>query len=398
MSCNQSWKQLTSIYLGGAICLPMILIGQELTVRFGFLSALLAILFGNTFLLVIGHASAVLSIEERKSTSEAAEKYFGTDGAKMFAAVIVISMLGWFAIQLNMMALSLSDLLGASISVFTANILLGVLVTLGCMYGMKSLGILANFCVPLMILTLLWALFCAPPPSMMDAQEGSLIRFEAISLVMTVGIAAVIDMPTFFQYARTRKDAVKSSAIMFIVGLPSIECIGAYLGASSNASSLMETLQAGHGYTWSLWIALFMILAGWTTNNTNLFSGGVNASMILSKMSERKRLLLAGAVGTALACTDPLHHLEGFLTILGVGIASVGGAMLCSFAVNKIGYGVSILGNKMGAIVGCLSGIIITFCEVSLTAIPLLDAFLIASLITMILSNRLEAYEPDYTQ
>src|SRR5689334_4893361 len=113
---RQDWWQLSSIQLGGIICLPVFMIGQTLSQTYGFTSAVASILLGNAILLFLGLAAAKMSHEKRKTTMENAVDFFGERGVAFFALSLSLSLLGWFAIQLNMMALGLIDLLALDTS------------------------------------------------------------------------------------------------------------------------------------------------------------------------------------------------------------------------------------------------------------------------------------------
>ncbi len=104
---KQNWRQLLCIQIGGAICLPVIITGQMLVKNYGYLSALGAIILGNFFLMMYAYLTSSMATKERKSTVECVITIFGTKGTHIFGFVFIISMLGWFAIQLNLMTESL---------------------------------------------------------------------------------------------------------------------------------------------------------------------------------------------------------------------------------------------------------------------------------------------------
>ena len=52
---RQNWWQLSSIQIGGAVCLPVIMVGHTLNQSYGFTSAVAAVLIGNFILLALQH-------------------------------------------------------------------------------------------------------------------------------------------------------------------------------------------------------------------------------------------------------------------------------------------------------------------------------------------------------
>jgi purine-cytosine permease-like protein len=100
---QKSWLQLTSIQVGGSICLPVMMVGHVLSKNYGLYTALIAIMLGNLVLLTLGLAAASIGAKARKSTVEQAAFYFGDQGSAFFALLMICCMLGWFAIQLDLM-------------------------------------------------------------------------------------------------------------------------------------------------------------------------------------------------------------------------------------------------------------------------------------------------------
>lgn len=386
----QSWRQLTSIYVGGALCLPVILIGQELCQHYGLLTSLCAILIGNMLLLFLGLAASAMGTSCRKNTMEHAETYFGRRGAAVFALVMIISMLSWFAIQLNMMSLSIIEMVQLATSLqlkpWIANIILGTLITILAKRGMKGMSLLSDIGLPVMIVTLGWAVFSAQPPPITET-AAPLINMGGISLVMAASIAVVIDTPTFFRYARTPRDGTVTTWILFCVALPVIEGIGVYLAASMPGATILETLNGRHGLYWNLWVAAFLLLAGWTTNNTNLFSAIVCMESLYPKGSkvnstgsmDWKACATMGSIGTVLALGDPLQHIEGIINLLGICIGSMGGVMLTSYLLEKkqtLSASLHMVCWGFGVMIGVLELVE----SLTLSSIPLFDAYIGASI------------------
>lgn len=111
-----TWKQLASIEMGGAISLPIIMVGHKLCVSYGWQSALFGVVVGNLLLLIMASLSVLMSVQHRVSTPENAKKYFGEYGGKLFALLLLAAKTSWFAIQLNMMVLSIQEIFHVSMA------------------------------------------------------------------------------------------------------------------------------------------------------------------------------------------------------------------------------------------------------------------------------------------
>ena len=93
---KQNWMELSSIQLGGALCLPVILIGHKIVEHASLFAAIVSIIIGNALLFGGAYLSSRMSHESGKTTPENAETYFGSIGKRFFALIIVGSLACWF--------------------------------------------------------------------------------------------------------------------------------------------------------------------------------------------------------------------------------------------------------------------------------------------------------------
>lgn len=376
---QQNWKQLASIQIGGVICLPMVLIGHTLSQTYGWASACSAIVLGNLGLLGLALLIFQMSYPSRLSTVEQAKAYFGPAGTKLFALAMVVSMTGWFAIQLNVMSMGLMDLINGDATVWS-NLIFGCLITWMALFGIRAINWLANLSLPLLIFTLAYACWASP-----DKEPNSPMPYSlgGISLVLAAAIAAVIDIPTYFRHARTVNHGRLGLLFTFGLALPLIEIVGAYLASQGSEGLLLASLKNSFNPLWNGWIALFLILAGWTTNNTNLYSAAISLKTLIPSWDETKRIMAIGLIGTVLSTADLLHHLELTLSVLGLMVASISAVMLACFLVN------SPLSSHRRHLAASIVGIAIGAASlgewVFFTSFPILDAFLAAGIVTILL-------------
>lgn len=387
MSTIQNWKQLSSIQIGGVICLPAILIGQTLSQSYGFNSAILAIFLGNLVLTLLAFVVASMSYREKKTTIENASLYFGRQGSLLFAWAMLFSLVGWFGIQLNLMSQALLDLCSVSQNspyLIILNTVLGLVMTLIGMYGLRALNTLSDFSIPVLGITLLIAL-TLPVEKSHAISTG--FKLGGISMVIATAIAAVIDLPTFFRHAGSKKDAYKSVLLIFGLAIPLVELAGVYLATSHPGETIIHTLK-GSNILWNCWVALFIILAGWTTNNTNLYSGAVSLNFIFKEATSPQCSWVFGLIGTFIACFNLLDNLEVILGMLGVGIGSMGAVIVTGYLMFRW-KGLPSLsfysGNLFAWSVGTFSGLMSLMGWFSISSIAILDAFLAASCVAILL-------------
>lgn len=397
---KQSWWQLLSIQAGGTICLPVIMVGQLVCQKFGWLAGLLGVGLGNAFLLVIGYLLASLSTYRPQSTVQHAANYFGNQGRLLFASLMIFSMLGWFGIQLNVMSLSgeqLLNMLGVTIPSLFLNIGIGIVLGSVMCFGMKAMKWLSYFSAPLLGITLFYALFSAEGSIPMPAPL-TISWLGGLSLIIGANIAAVIDLPTFFRHAQSSKDARICILLLYGLVVPFIEVVGIYLSAVTGGNSILEVLQTGHGTLWIMWISCFVLLSGWATNNANLYSAITSSYSLPGQLTPTMRTLALGVIGIIVACFNPLGNIEDVLDLLGVTIGGMGAVVLASYLLERSSLKyinipwISILSWLIGISIGIFSSFFYWF----ITGVPAFDAFMASLLTQLILNNiyqRKETYE-----
>ncbi|HEV8053168.1 MAG TPA: hypothetical protein VGP47_11800 [Parachlamydiaceae bacterium] len=395
---HQNWWQMSTIQIGGVICLPVIMVGQALSQNYGFMSAVVSIIIGNAILLILGLVTVKMSVNNRKTTMQNAEEYFGSKGVSFFALAMIISLVGWFGIQLNMMSLGVLDLLSAKESkeswLLLLNISLGLLITFVALRGIKAFTILANLSLPFLLMTLGYAIYTVDPKEII--LESIPFSFAGTSLVIALAIAMVTDLPTYYRHAKTPKDGLISISIIFALILPILEIVGVYLASGNSEGSILDVLKRDNEFLWNSWVALFLVLAGWTTNNLNLYSSAICLQSIMKKIPEKSATLYVGIAGTFLSCFNLLEHLEFVLDVVGIFIASMGSVVISRFLAAEY-FGLMLTPKDHSkSLIAWTIGIAVGFISISgysLTSIALLDAVLGAFIGTILTVNRKELYE-----
>jgi purine-cytosine permease-like protein len=206
-------------------------------------------------------------------------------------------------------------------------------------------------------------------------------------MVIGGGIAGVIDFPTYFQHAKSKKDGIITSVLLFGLALPFIEIVGVCLGFCFPHNSLLTCLIAGGGIFWGFVVSLFLIFAGWTTNNTNIYSVSINSKKMCPKLSQKMRTLIFGLLGAFLSAFCLLSHLSMVLTIMGILLGSMGAITLVSYLMDQF---LRCEIDKKGQIFNLISfmiattiGLLTFFGIFALTHLPILDAFIIAFITTI---------------
>lgn len=374
---KQDWKALSAIQIGGAICLPVLLVGYELCKRVGILSAIFAIVVGNLLLFALAFVTSKMSYEAKKTTAENATSYFGIAGAKIFALLLAISLSFWFAIQSQVMSQDIVQVFGISTSTSLIPMVISLAIVGYAVSGVKSIERLAILAVPLMFITMLLALVIgvvnikALPPLVWNGVDPA-----GISLVLATCILAVVDLPTFFRHAKCNSSAINASFVVFVVATPLIELLGALLYYTTGAETLIQSLFLFDNVLWSCWVSIFILMAGWTTNNTNLYSAASCLLSLKKGITEKTALALSGILLVVVSGVDFINRLILSLDLIGICISSMGGVILAGYCVKKQGYYRS---NMFALALGIVGGFISHYTGGLITPVPLIDALIIAA-------------------
>ncbi|MCG9640523.1 cytosine permease [Vibrio sp. Isolate34] len=332
---KRSWWVISLIWLAIGIDISGLFLGSILSSGIGFEDALLATFIGSSLLAVIAMLCANIGFQAGVSTPLMSSAVFGRNGGKILGFINGISLVGWFAFQADFFAFIMVDALAKYdivISHLTALIGGSVLMMMTAIYGVRALGKLSTYSVPLMVTLITIGLFMAA-----DYQGGAAPTIEdpltlgqAISFVMSIWILAAVAAPDIARYAKTRRDAILGAGIGFLVGNSAIILIALILTKMTGTDDLVEVF-----FTLGLGMAAIIVLvfAQWTTNSSNLTSGGLCMSMVLPKIPRPVLIVVMTIVGIGIAQLGMVNKFTDFLMLLSVTIAPAAGVYIVQYYV-----------------------------------------------------------------
>lgn len=342
---RQNWLELASIQMGGVICLPLLFVGYEIAKFCHPLTAFLSILVGNVLLFGISMISGWLSIRKHRVFVQFAETYFGQYGRLFFSLIFTLTMLVWFAVQAQSVGGSVFNLIeqfqdkqlaDKLFWQYIFSFVLAATVITGAFFGVVMLTRIALFCIPFMAISVGYFIMQAgtfssviPPFTIWSGQ--------AVSFVLAVNIAGVMDLPTFYRHARKFKDTFIASFLTYLVTVPILEYLGACLYYSFPGSTIQEALVSISAVTWQKWTILFIVLTGWTTNNLNLYSASYGLKVFNKKFSYLQAVGVAGLIGILLIAVPILDQFFSFITFMGVLVVCMGSIILTAFVFEEYG-------------------------------------------------------------
>lgn len=201
-------------------------------------------------------------------------------------------------------------------------------------YGMKAMEKLNAISIPFLLIVMAAGTFPAIKEygfAGANAEVERSMSFAAgVSLAFDFYAVGVVTAADVSRFQRNRAETVKST----VWGVLPIAVITLTLGAvltkiSGEYDISMVLIQVGLPFVGILSI----ILSTWTTNSSNIYSGGLDVVMAFNLPDNRRRevTIAAGIIGTLLGAFGVLAHIETFLGYLAYLVCPVGGVMIADY-------------------------------------------------------------------
>ena len=299
------------IWFGAGVSLAEILTGTYYA-PLGFGRGLLAILLGHVIGCVLLFAAGLIGGRTGKSAMETTKISFGEHGARLFAALNVLQLVGWTAIMIYDGSLAAEGVLAAGRWVWC--LVIGGLIIVWVLVGIQHLGKLNP-----VAMTALFALTIVL--SVVIFRQGvPSAAGEAMSFGAAVELAVAMPLswlPLISDYTREAEKPAAATAVSAVVyGLVSCWMYVIGMGASlfAGESDLARIiLRAGLGVGGLLIIVLSTV----TTTFMDAYSAGVSSESIWKGLKGKWVAVAAAAIGTLAAILWPMDDITDFLYLIG---------------------------------------------------------------------------------
>ncbi|MBE5213120.1 cytosine permease [Pectobacterium sp. A535-S3-A17] len=331
---RKSWYVIALIWLAMGIDISGLFLGAFLSGGLPFSQAVSATLIGSAFLGVLAALCANVGYGCGLSTTLLSISVFGRLGGKIIGIFSAVSLIGWFAFQLDFFGVMLQkSLLHYQLEPGRFLILVFgmVLMISTAIWGVRALGKLSIFSVPLMLILIITGLVLAasnhseiPIPII----KAPISMGSAISYVVSIWIVSAVMSPDIARYAKTRKDALLGAGLGFFLGNSSTIVVALILTHLAGTEDLVEVFfSIGLGMS----AIVVLIFAQWTTNSTNLVSASLGLSVVIRTLSRPVLVVLMAIVGLLLAYNGMINNFTQFLSLLGVLISPIAGVYLVEY-------------------------------------------------------------------
>ncbi len=331
------WGRLTWLLMGTALCLPSLGIGYEIAKKYGMGAALFGITLGNFLLFCLAYLGAIMSIEYRIPTSEQTERLVGPIGKRLFALVMMVVGLGWFAIQLQFVAKQLVLLAGWESGASMIAFALAMLMVVANYWGIEGITKWAEKTSPMVIaaMLLLLARLCWGDKPTQEASFDWSWNAMPLSLVLAGHIAYAIDQPTSLRFCKSRYDAVMTTWISFLLVISVVQVMGAMAFWYYPCESILVAFSNLSGTFWVSLLIFYLVFQIWAINHCNLFSAQVNLKVCFPILKEKTVWAISAFCAVLLSAAPLLENLEHVLAFMGVLVAGMGGILYCEYALSS---------------------------------------------------------------
>ena len=392
---TSGWR-IALVKIGIVIALPAFLTGAELGSRLSPGNSATAIILGCLILACMCALTALVAARSRRPTAVITQFAFGKSGAKVVNLVLAATLIGWFAVTVELFADSVQLIAGggSNIHYVTAVIVGGSLMVLTTVFGFKALKQLSNFAVPLLFAAIAAMAYYTSGNALAlaEARETALPLGVAISAVVGGPAAGTVIFPDIARFARSSVHGCGAAMLSYGIGMPSVLLlVGMTAIATGEKDLVLIMANLGLGLT----AVIFLVLVAWTTNAGNLYSGALFLSAILRNIRHRALIIGGGVVGTGIASLGITDYFIPFLVGLSITVPPIAGIYVVDFFVRKHDYSTGTLeagpAFRLPALIGWGSGVLAAYLSargiIAITGIPACDSLLLSGAVFYVLAQ-----------
>lgn len=313
------------LWFGAGISIAEILTGMLLS-PLGWEKGLWAIFIGHIIGGAVMLGAGIMGARSRCSAMETVSFSFGKEGARFFAGINVIQLIGWTAVMIVSAAAAAEIIVPLGMALW--DLIIGALIALWIIMGMTTLGrvnVLVMTALFLLTAVLSGTIFGADTAA---APSGTITFGGAVELAVAMPLSW---LPVISDYTREAEKPVKATFVscltyfaasswMFVIGMGA-----ALFTGESDIAKIM--LGAGLGVS----AIVIILLSTVTTTFLDAYSAGVSGRALTTCLSEKGQALIATALGTLLAITVDASRFEDFLYFIGSVFAPMTAIMLADY-------------------------------------------------------------------
>ena len=324
--------QFTMIWFGAALSIAEIMTGTYLA-PLGLTQGLYAIILGHIIGGILLFGAGLIGGQLRQGSMNTTAFSFGPLGAKGFAFLNMLQLIGWTSIMIYDAMLALQELAPLSPIIWTIGI--GALVILWLFIGLHNTGYIQAI-VSVLLLGL--TLYMGAHMIWQWPNEASLLTSGNMSFIAALELSIAMPLswlPLISDYTRESKKPFSASLtsatvytltsiVMYALGLSA-----AIFGGGDSIITIM--MNAGLGLA-GLIVIIFSTV---TTTFMDAYSAGVSSTTIYKSASSKGIAVVVTIVGTIAAILYPMDDITDFLYLIGSVFAPMIAILLADYFINR---------------------------------------------------------------
>ena len=388
------------IIAGTGLTLPILFLGSEVALAIGFMKSLWAFGISTLVLTLMCMATTVIGNRSRLSTYMILHFSFGRQGAKIMNLIFGITLLGWFSVALELLAVAVKDttleMLHINLIEWPIIVIVSLLITITTIYGIKSLEKLANFAVPILTIFLGYVVYKSMIGTSFQEivnfvpENPTMTLFDATSILVGSSILFPVLMADFSRFIYNDKQSL-IAVLGITIGFPAALLFSAIPSIQSGEVDIIKIMKS-LDLVFPAFILLF--ISTWVGNASNLYSTTLTFSTVKTGWTFKKMTIISGVVGTIAALMGISEYLFEFLSFLGVLAPSISAIYIINFFwVKKQDYDLKEITEwEFEALISwVISSIITVFTYLNvfqLTHAYFIDSFLLGGIIYLLLKRK----------
>lgn len=337
---RQHWLAVAAIQAGYMVSVTSLWTGALIVTSMTLTDTIVAGTIG--YLIVVG-LSVLMGMQGSDlgvPTIEASTSAFGEKGAQwLISALLIASLIGWFAINAGLVGAAFSGLLsesfGVDVPVIVSTIGWGLIMLATAVVGFGGLKILNAIGVPIMIVVCAIGVWVGIRDQGLAAlqevqPDGKMTMVAAIGVVVGGYAVGALTAADVTRYQRTRVDVAKAVTLGILPAGVALLWAGAVLSVVAGSEDL-AAIFVGAGMP--LLGIVGVILSTWAANAGNAYSAGIDVVKLGGLRDERRAVATAvcGGVGIVLACLGIVSHFESVMVYLGIAITPLCGVLIADY-------------------------------------------------------------------
>lgn len=319
--------------LGSNIAISELMVGGTLILGMTLSNMIITSIIGNLILVAIIMIQGYIGYKEGLNTYVLAKGAFGEVGGKYLISLLLgITSFGWFGVQAGVAGLSVQKIF-PSVNLTLVTVILGLFMVVFALYGFKAMAKFNYLVIPPLMILMVWGVFKAFSTYGVEAiynytPQTTTSMVEGLNIVVGLVIVGAIISPDQLRYTRRVKD-------IWIISFLGLGIISLFQQVAAGVMSMgaptwdITEVLANLGFGWVAFVIL--ILASWSTNVSNAYSGGLALKTIFPNVKRNVLTLVAGLIGTTIAATGIIFKFQSFLSFLGIAVPAIAGIMWCEY-------------------------------------------------------------------